>query len=134
MTQRRVALAQILIVNLRDRSISKSVRDLADKLLEKLLRSSNDLLWQPDLLSSLLTALDALDATGHPIDVDFRISSWLRKVILSPSAIAGRRLSSQASVSLTSLSMVQALFKHCKEEPNAMIVERRLLWYPLLMV
>lgn len=76
-------LAQNLIVNLRDRSISKSVRDLADKLLDKLLRSFSDLLWQPELLSSLLTALDALDATGHPIAADSRISSWLQKVLIN---------------------------------------------------
>ena len=83
LTRRRVVLAQNLIVNLRDRSISKSVRDLADKLLDKLLRSFSDLLWQPELLSSLLTALDALDATGHPIAADSRISSWLQKVLIN---------------------------------------------------
>ena len=107
LTQRRVVLAQNLIVNLRDRGTSKSVRNLADKLLEKLLRSFGDLIWQPELLSSLLNAFDALDATGYPIAVDSRISSWLRKVTLPPL----QTLAAASPHSIYSLFLGQRLFQ-----------------------
>lgn len=79
-TKRHVALAQSLIANLGDRTTSRAVRDLADSLLEKLLKSCTDLLWQPDLISALLAALDADETAEASSQIETRIAFWLRKV------------------------------------------------------
>ena len=62
------------------KTVSKSVRDSADKLLNRLLRMRTDLLWRPELLAMLLGALDSTDGAGEPIPVDTRISTHLTQV------------------------------------------------------
>lgn len=78
--ERQVALAQTLVLNLRNTGVNKGARDLADKLLEKLLRRFPALLWRPEILAGLLSALDAKDSSGYQLNVDPRIIFWLRKV------------------------------------------------------
>ena len=73
-------LAQTLIQNLRNKGVNRNARDLADKLLEKLLRSCTSLLWLPEVLAEMLAALDSMDAMGYRVAVDSRITGWLRKV------------------------------------------------------
>ena len=80
LTQRKLVLAEELVANLHDSTVDRSVRDLADKLFEKLLKAFPGLVWQPQLLSALLSALDAVGPTGSPVVADPRIHSWLRKV------------------------------------------------------
>ena len=84
MGSQQVLLARTLIQNLRNKGVNRNARDLADKLLEKLLRSCTSLLWQPEVLSEMLAALDSTDAMGYRVAVDSRITGWLRKVRPAP--------------------------------------------------
>ena len=87
--QRRKDLARHLIAMLGERSTCKAARELADVLLEKLFKSCTDLMWQPDVLTALLAALDAMNSAVlgslHLNRMDHRISFWLRKVHLPTS-------------------------------------------------
>lgn len=78
--QRQMNLVQTLILNLRNKGVNKSARDLADALMGRLLRQCGSLLWRPVTLAGLLEALDARDSSGYQVDVDSRVISWLRKV------------------------------------------------------
>ena len=83
LSKRLIMLASTLLKTLSDTSHNADARDLANKLLERLLRTFPSLTWDADLLTAFLTSLDAPVDCDYPVSPDARLTVHLRRVTCS---------------------------------------------------
>ena len=78
--KRQVMLAGTLLQTLSDSSHNADARDLANKLLDRLLVTFPSLAWDSKLLRRFLSALDIQNDSSYSVGPDTRLVSHLRKV------------------------------------------------------